>query len=102
MNSPVPQHETYRYLSSSDKLMSVTNGGTAPNPFKKGGSSSASAGSAGISITFFTAHPAPFPFRPFSRYQTQMDADRSFNETTTPRKPYAFVGSCAGRSSSAI
>src|SRR5437762_9429506 len=91
MNSPVPQQATYRNLSSSDKLMSVTSGGTALKSFSIGGSFSGSAGSAGISITFFVSHV------PLLRCQSQTDADKSFSETTTPTKPYAFVGLCAGR-----
>src|SRR5678810_1030788 len=85
MNSPVPQHETYRKRSSSDKLMSVTSGGTALKPFSNGGSFSGSAGSAGISISLRTAH---FPFLPpSSRYHIQMDDDRSLSEMPTPTKP---------------
>ena len=55
--------------------MSVISGGTALKPWRRGGRSAGSAGSAGISITFFTFHfdPPLFP----SRYQTQTDADRS-------------------------
>ena len=83
-NSPVPQQETYRYRSSSERLRSVTNGGTALNPFSSGGSFSGSAGSAGISITFRTLN-SPLPFC-LSRYQSQTDAERSFSEVTTPSK----------------
>src|SRR4029453_16114218 len=90
MNSPVPQQETYRNLSSSDRLMSVTNGGTALKSLSIAGNLSGSAGSAGISITFFKPHA------PLSRCHSQTDADRSFSDTTTPTKPYAFVGLCAG------
>jgi len=50
--SPVPQHETYRNLSSRDKLISVISGGAAPNCFSGAGSSSAAAGCAGIVIVF--------------------------------------------------
>src|SRR5438874_10771812 len=95
-NSPVPQQETYRKLSSSDKLMSVTNGGTALKSLSIGGNFSGSAGSAGISITFFKSHV------PLLRCQSQTDADKSLSETTTPTKPYALVGSCAGRISRTI
>ena len=76
--------------------MSVTSGGTAPNGAITGGRSAASAGSAGIVITFCAAHPPP------SRYHIQIEADRSSTRTTTPTNPYALVGSCAGRSSSTI
>src|SRR5687767_15477777 len=86
MNSPVPQHDTYRKRSSSERLMSVTSGATALNPWSNGGRLAGSAGSAGISITFLTPH-VPFPLSPPSRYQTQMDEDRSFNDRTTPTKP---------------
>ena len=61
--------------------MSVTRGGTAPKGFRAGGSRSGSAGSAGISITFRTPH------LPSSRYQAQMDEERSLREITTPTKP---------------
>src|SRR5205814_2155746 len=80
-NSPVPQQETYRNLSSSDKLISVTSGGTALNPFRSAGSFSGSAGSAGISITFLISHV------PLSRCHSQIDADKSLIETTTLTKP---------------
>src|SRR5713226_3091193 len=70
--------------------------GRAPNPFRIGGNTSAAAGSAGISITFFASHLSP------SLNQSQIELDKSFNETTTPANPYAFVGSCAGRSSRTI
>src|SRR5689334_24204248 len=85
--SPVPQHEMYRNLSSSDKLMSVTSGGTALKSLSIAGNFAGSAGSAGISITFFKSHA------PLSRCQSQTDADKSFNETTTPTNPYVLVGS---------
>src|SRR5215813_8276321 len=91
--SPVPQHATYRNLSSIDRSISVTSGGQALNPFSTGGRSSSLAGSAGISITFLTAHLSP------SRYQVQIDDDRFSRLTTQFTKPYALVGSCAGRSS---
>src|SRR5215831_10997247 len=90
-NSPVPKQETYRNLSSSDRLISVTSGGTALKSLSSAGSLSGSAGSAGISITFFKPHA------PLLRCQSQTDADKSFVETTTLTKPYALVGSCAGR-----
>src|SRR5881227_229316 len=96
MNSPVPQQETYRNLSSSDKLMSVTSGGTALKSLSMGGNFPGSAGSAGISITFFKSHV------PLLRCQSQTDADKSLIEITTPTKPYAFVGSCEGRISRTI
>src|SRR5215469_17548656 len=74
--SPVPQHATYRKRSSIDRSMSVTSGGTALKPLSTGGRSSALAGSAGIEITFLTAQPSP------SRYQVQIDDDRSFRLMT--------------------
>src|SRR6266700_4041486 len=80
-NSPVPQHETYRNLSSSERLMSVTSGGTALKSLSMGGSFAGSAGSAGISITFFTAQAL------LSRCQSQIEAERSLSDTTTPTKP---------------
>src|SRR6266705_5981947 len=95
-NSPVPQQEMYRNLSSNDKLMSVTSGGTALKSLSIGGSFSGSAASAGISMTFFKSH-APLP-----RCHSQIEADKSLTETTTLTKPYAFVGLCAGRISRTI
>src|SRR6266566_8883921 len=80
-NSPVPQQEMYRNLSSSDKLMSVTSGGTALKSLSIAGSFSGSAGSAGISTTFLRSHA------PLSRCHSQIDADKSFSETTTPTNP---------------
>src|SRR5215467_16390540 len=91
--SPVPQQTTYRKRSSIDKSMSVTSGGHALKPLSTGGSRSGSAGSAGIVMIFLTAHLPP------SRYQVQIDDDRSFRLMTQFTKPYALVGSCAGRSS---
>src|SRR6516165_2426081 len=91
--SPVPQQATYRKRSSIDKSMSVTSGGTALKPLSTGGSKSGSAGSAGIEMIFFTAHLLP------SRYQVQIDDDKSFKLMTQLTKPYGFVGSCAGRNS---
>src|ERR1700760_2132037 len=85
MNSPVPQHETYRKRSSSDRLMSVMNGGTALKPGRNDGSFSGSAGSAGISITLRMAHLPFFPLP--SRYHVQIEAERSLSETTTPANP---------------
>ena len=76
--------------------MSLTSGGTAPKPFSSGGSSAASAGSGGIVAVFFAWNLPP------SRYQVQIDPSRLVVSTTTPRKPYSRVGSCAGRISSAI
>src|SRR3712207_7620052 len=78
--SPVPQHETYRKRSSRERLRSVTNGGTVPKPLSRGGRRSGSAGSAGMSMTFLMSH------LPFSWYQSQIEAERSFKETTTPAK----------------
>src|SRR2546428_11501384 len=90
-NCPVPQHETYRKRSSSERLMSDTTGGTALKPFSSGGRSSGSAGSAGISIPLRTAHFPVFP--PFSRYHIQIEDERSFRETTTPTNPKVLLGS---------
>src|SRR5438876_8059355 len=78
--------------------MSDTNGGTALKPFNRGGSFSGSAGSAGISITFRTAHLLFLP--PSSRYHIQMEDERSFREMTTPTNPKVCIGSGEGRSAS--
>ncbi len=67
--------------------MSVTSGGTAPNDWSTGGSNAGSAGSAGISIIFRTAHLS------LSRYQVQIDDERSFRLITQLTNPYALVGS---------
>src|SRR5689334_6351343 len=91
--SPVPQQAAYRNLSSIDRSISVTRGGTALNPLSSGGNWSSLAGSAGISITFLTAHWLP------SLYQVQIEDDRFSRLTTQLTKPYALVGSWAGLSS---
>ena len=65
--------------------MSVTSGGTAPNPCSSGGRSALSAGSAGMSMIFFASHRL-LPFDP-ARCHTQTDAERSLSEVTTPAKP---------------
>ena len=82
--------------------MSVTSGGTAPNPCSSGGSFSAAAGSAGMVMTLVAAHRSPSPVAAGFSCQSQIDADRSSTLTTTPAKPYSLVGSWAGRSSSTI
>src|SRR5690606_4265321 len=78
--------------------MSLTRGGTAAKPWSSGGRVDGSAGSAGISITFRTAQ-SPVSR---SRYHIQTELDRSARLSTTPTKPYARRGLCAGRSSSTI
>src|SRR5512138_1930396 len=85
--SPVPQQETYRNRSSSDRSISVTSGGTALNGWSAGGRSAGSAGSAGISMTFFTCQD------PLSWYQVQIELDRSVVLMTTLAKPCVWVGS---------
>ena len=44
----------------------------------------------------------PLPRTPLIGRQTQIDADKSLREMTTPANPYALRGSWAGRSSKAI
>ena len=61
--------------------MSVTSGGQALKPFSSGGRSSSLAGSAGISITFLTAHLSP------SRYQVQIEDERFSRLMTQLTKP---------------
>src|ERR687885_482399 len=85
--SPVPQHETYRNLSSRVRLMSVISGGTAPNGLSAGGSRSASAGSAGTSMTFWIDQ------FPLLRCHNQIEDERSLSDTTELTKPYVLVGS---------
>src|SRR6202008_486199 len=76
--------------------MSVTSGGTAPNPGRRGGSWSLDAGSGGIVAVFSIWNLPP------SRHQVQIEPSRFVVSTTTPRNPYSRTGSCAGRTSSAI
>ena len=61
--------------------MSVTSGGTAPNPCSKGGSWSFGAGSGGIVAVFSMWNLPP------SRHQVQIEPSRFVVSTTTPRKP---------------
>src|ERR687893_2309794 len=96
LSSPMPQHDTYSCWSSTERLMSVISGGTAPNGFSAGGRASASADCAGIVITFSAAQLPP------SRCQRHTEADRSWVDTTTPTNPQVASGSCAGRNSSTI
>src|SRR6187200_548884 len=84
-SSPVPKHDTYRKRSSSERLRSVTSGGTAPKPLSSGGRSSADAGSAGMSMTL-RMRQVPDLLLP-SRYHVQIDAERSFKLVTAPVKP---------------
>jgi hypothetical protein len=76
--------------------MSVTSGGTAPNPCRSDGSFSFGAGSGGMVAVFSTWNFPP------SRHHVQIEASRLVVSTTTPTKPYSRTGSCAGRTSSAI
>ena len=76
--------------------MSLTSGGTAPNGCSAGGSSEASAGSAGIVIAFFAVHFSP------SRRHSHTEAERSSTLITTPTNPHVFRGSWAGRISRTI
>ena len=71
-------------------------GGTAPKGLRAGGSSSGSAGSAGMVMTLVTAQVSP------SRCQAQIDPDRSSTLMTTPTNPQVFSGSWDGRTSSTI
>ena len=96
LSSPVPQQDTYSQWSSTDRSMSETSGGTAPNGCRAGGRSSASAGSAGMVITLSIAHLSPLGCH------SHTDADRSSTLMTTPTKPNVLAGSWAGRSSSTI
>src|ERR1700734_2502748 len=78
--SPVPQQEAYRKRSSTERLISVSSGGTALKPCNSGGSWFGSAGSAGISMTFFISN---FPFDPLfdpplGGSHKQIDFDRTF------------------------
>jgi hypothetical protein len=56
--------------------MSVTSGGTAPNPFNRSGRSSGLAGSAGMVMIFRTAQRSP------SRCQAQIEEERSLRLMT--------------------
>src|SRR2546429_9128874 len=77
-NSPVPQHETYSHRSSTERSISVTSGGTAAKGWSAGGSSEASAGSAGVVVTFFTPQAPLFPGH------NPTDPDRVAAPVTTP------------------
>src|SRR5436189_207845 len=79
-----------------ERSMSVTIGGTAPNPCRRGGSWSLDAGSGAIVAVFSMWN------LPSSRHQVQIEPSRFVVSTTTPRNPYSRTGSCAGRTSSAI
>src|SRR5215217_8627652 len=81
LSSPVPQQDTYSQRSSTDRSRSLISGGTAPKGLRAGGSRSGSAGSAGTVMTLRTAQRSP------SRYQAQMDPDRSSTLITTPTNP---------------
>src|ERR1700739_4458794 len=70
--------------------MSVTSGGTAPNPCRRGGSWSLDAGSGGIVAVFSIWNLPP------SRHQVQIEPSRFVAPTTTPRNPYSRTGPCAG------
>jgi hypothetical protein len=87
------QQATYRKRSSIERSMSLTSGRTALKPLSTGGRRSGSAASAGIEMIFFTAHLSP------SRYQVQIDDERSFRLMTQLTKPCGLVGSWAGRNS---
>src|SRR6185437_16539788 len=84
LSSPVPKQDTYSQRSSTDRSMSVTNGGTAPNGCSAGGRASGSAGSAGTVMTLRTAQRSP------SLYHSHTDAERSATLTTTPANPYVL------------
>src|SRR3989442_15889737 len=81
LSSPVPQHDTYSQRSSTDRSMSVTSGGTAPKGCSAGGSSEASAGSAGGGITLFA------PPRAASPDHHPHQAQRTAAPVTTPGRP---------------
>src|SRR5258708_21338918 len=77
-----------------ERSMSLTSGGTAPNPCRRGGSLSLDTGSGGIVAVFSMWNLPP------SRHQVQIEPSRFVVSTTTPRNPYSRTGSCAGRTSS--
>jgi hypothetical protein len=79
-----------------ERSISVTSGGTAPKPCSNGGSRSLDAGWAGMVAAFSAWNFAP------SRHQVQIEPSRFVESITTPTKPYSLMGSCAGRTSSAI
>src|SRR5438093_12406219 len=62
-----------------ERSMSVTIGGTAPNPCKRGGSWSLDAGSGGIVAVFSMWNLPP------SRHQVQIEPSRFVVSTTTPK-----------------
>src|ERR1051325_7873684 len=73
--------------------MSDTSGGTALKYLSIAGNFSGSAGSAGISITFFK------PQAPLSRCHSQTDADKSFSGTAL--KSLSIAGNFSGSAGSA-
>ena len=93
----MPQQDTYSQRSSTDRSMSEISGGTAPNGLRAGGSSSGSAGSAGMVMTLLAR-----PSGPRRWCQAQIDPERSSTLMTTPTNPQVLDGSWAGRSSSTI
>ena len=92
----MPQQDTYSQRSSTDRSMSEISGGTAPNGLRAGGSSSGSAGSAGMVMTLLATHRSP------SFCHRKIDPERSSTLMTTPTNPQVLDGSWAGRSSSTI
>ena len=70
--------------------MSVTSGGTALKPCSSGGRSAGSAGSAGISITFRTAHlpflPLPFAIPQPDRRREVLERDDDADEAVGLRR----------------
>ena len=60
--------------------MSVTSGGTALKPLSSGGSRSASAGSAGMSMTFLTAHFVAVAVPDPDRRRQVLEADDGVDE----------------------
>ena len=84
MNSPVAQQETYRNRSSSERLMSVMNGGTALKPLKSGGKLRVRR--LGGNFDYLSS-PFSATVVAITGIPCQTEAEKSFSETTTPRKP---------------
>ena len=81
LSSPVPQQETYSFWSSTARARSVISGGTAPNGCSAGGRTDASAGSAGIEMTFCAVHAPSSPSMPQpDRGGQVLDADHHADE----------------------
>ena len=96
-NSPVPKQETYRKRSSSERLMSVISGGTALNPLQQRRQACGIGGLGGNLDHFLDCPFAVVAMPEPDRRGEILQRDHHAQQNRT-----RGVGSCAGRSSSAI